>query len=103
MDEIGEDQEILIDMYMAQQERSVELGLYFLTFKEKPDEEDPGHSKTELLARVVADPEMLNRLAAHIYAIEELDRELKGVSVHLDLIINLLDQELGLNSNTGPQ
>jgi len=30
MDEIGEDQEILIDMYTAQQVRSVALGIYLM-------------------------------------------------------------------------
>ncbi len=32
MDEIGEDQEILINLYTAQQERSVALGIYLMRF-----------------------------------------------------------------------
>ena len=96
MDEIGEDHEILIDMYMAQQERSVQLGLYLLNLNTALiDQAD--HSFTELLSRVVGDPEMLNRIAAHIFAIEALGYELNSVEAHLDGIMNLLHQELNVD------
>jgi hypothetical protein len=37
---------------------------------------------------------MLNRLAAHRFAVRELDRELESVETQLKEILSLLDHEL---------
>jgi hypothetical protein len=94
LDEIGEDHEILIDMYMAQQERSVELGLYAFTRADAAGDDDIGW-RTRFLTRVLEDEEMLNRLGAHRFATEELNQELAAVGAHLDRILELLRKELG--------
>ena len=95
MDEIGEDQEILIDMYMAQQDRSVELGVYLLSIN---GEFTDGSSRAddEILATVMQDAEMLNRLAAHRFAVQSLNEELHEVEKHLDKILQILKEELGI-------
>jgi len=92
MDEIGEDQEILIDMYMAQQERSVALGIYVMSL-------DGDLADDEILAIVIQDSEILNRLAAHRFAIQSLNDELRMVEEHLDKILRLLDRELGIEES----
>jgi hypothetical protein len=100
MDEIGEDQTILIDMYMAQQERSVELGVYLLGMghdsagsREKRDD--------IILKTVIEDGEMLNRLAAHRFAVISLNDELRGIDEQLSNILALLEKELGMNLSNG--
>jgi len=93
LDEIGEDQEILIDTYMAQQERSVTLGIYVLQFLGETREPGEAHSRDQLRL-AVADVEMKNRLAAHRFAVVELGRELGAVQAQLDQILALLDQAL---------
>jgi hypothetical protein len=93
LDEIGEDHEILIDTYMFQQERSVQLGIYLLQFKgEVGDQADLANA--EAVNLVVRDEEMLNRLAAHRFAVRELDRELESVETQIKEILSLLDHEL---------
>jgi hypothetical protein len=94
LDEIGEDHEILIDMYMAQQERSVELGLYTLA-RPNTNGNTAADWRTEYLRRVLDDEEMLNRLEAHRFATEELNKELEAVGAHLQRLLKLLRAELG--------
>jgi len=96
MDEIGEDQQILIDTYMASQERSVGLGIYLLSLRRELDGDDSS-AQDEILARVLQDVEMLNRLAAHRFATKELDRELEEIHQHLDRILQVLHAELGID------
>ena len=43
---------------------------------------------------------MLNCLAAHKFAVEELNRELSGVEDQLGLILELLEQELSSREKT---
>lgn len=95
MDEIGEDQQILIDMYMAQQERSVDLGIYLLSLRGSLTGISL-QSDDEVLATATNDAEMLNRLAAHRFAIQGLNEELRDVEDHLDKILHLLEEELGI-------
>jgi hypothetical protein len=99
MDEIGEDHRILIDMYMAQQERSVELGIYVMGLGGDLAD-DPPQADDEILAIVIQDSEMLNRLAAHRFAVQSLNQELSVVEDHLDDILQLLEQELGIGDST---
>jgi hypothetical protein len=97
MDEIGEDQEILIDTYMASQERSVDLGVYLLSLRGELGDHAL-QADAEILTTVVQDAEMLNRLAAHRFAVQSLNEELSDVNEHLDNILQLLEQELGIGS-----
>jgi hypothetical protein len=99
MDEIGEDQQILIDMYMAQQERSVDLGIYLKSLRGSLTGNSL-QSDDEILTTVMNDAEMLNRLAAHRFAIQGLNEELHEVEEHLDNILQLLEQELGIEAST---
>jgi hypothetical protein len=97
MDEIGEDQEILIDTYMAVQESNVDLGIYLTSLHG----ELGNHSlqaDDEILAAVTQDVEMLNRLAAHRFAVQSLNEELSEVEEHLNHILRLLEQELGIEN-----
>ena len=98
MDEIGEDQEILIDMYMAQQERSVDLGIY-LTRLRGDITDDSSRADDAILTTVIQDAEILNRLAAHRFACQGLNDELGDVEEHLDRILQLLEQELELEAS----
>ena len=93
MDEIGEDQNILIDMYMAQQERSIELGIYLMDIDGEITEESAG-ADAKILLTVIMDQEMLNRLAAHRFAAQSLNEELYEVGAHLDDILLALEHEL---------
>ncbi len=93
MDEIGEDQYILIEMYMAQQERSVELGVYLMDIHGEIANES-ADADARILRTVIDDQEMLNRLAAHRFAAQSLNEELHDVGVHLDKILLALEQEL---------
>ena len=95
MDEIGEDQEILIDTYMANQERSVDLGIYLTSLRAEMSG-DSSQADSEILAAVLQDAEMLNRLAAHRFAVQSLNEELGTVNEHLDNILQLLERELGV-------
>lgn len=95
MDEIGEDQNILIDMYMSQQERSVELGIYLMSAGGGLDN-DSSIIADAILKTVTEDAEMLNRLAAHSFAVRSLNEELVEVEVHLNRILQALGEELGL-------
>ncbi len=95
MDEIGEDQEILIDTYMANQERSVDLGIYLASLRAEISG-DSSQADSEILAAVLQDAEMLNRLAAHRFAVQSLNEELGTVNEHLDNILQLLERELGV-------
>jgi hypothetical protein len=95
MDEIGEDQNILIDMYMAQQERSVELGIYLMSANGDQDDVSPNIAD-DILKIVTGDTEMLNRLAAHSFAVRSLDEELEEIEVHLNRILQSLQEELGI-------
>jgi hypothetical protein len=93
MDEIGEDQYILIELYLAQQERSVELGVYLLDIHGEITKES-ADADARVLRTVIDDQEMLNRLAAHRFAAQSLNEELHDVGVHLDKILLALEQEL---------
>ena len=101
MDEIGEDQAILIDMYMAQQERSVELGIYMMNsanenFVNSVDVDG------DVLRIVIKDEEMLNRLAAHRFAVQSLNDELTDVANHLDMILLALERQLNAANKNEP-
>ena len=101
MDEIGEDQAILIDMYMAQQERSVELGIYMMNsanenFVNSVDVDG------DVLRIVIKDEEMLNRLAAHRFAVQSLNDELTDVANHLDMILLALERQLNAANKNQP-
>jgi hypothetical protein len=101
MDEIGEDQAILIDMYMAQQERSVELGIYMMNsanenFVNSVDVDG------DVLRIVIQDEEMLNRLAAHRFAVQSLNDELIDVANHLDMILLALERQLNAANKNEP-
>lgn len=98
MDEIGEDQEILIDMYMAQQERSVDLGIYLMSLRGDITG-DSSRADGAILTAVIQDAEILNRLAAHRFACQGLNDELGDVEEHLDRILRLLEQELGIETS----
>ena len=93
MDEIGEDQYILIEMYLAQQERSVELGVYLMDIHREIAKKS-ADADARILRTVIDDQEMLNRLAAHRFAAQSLNEELHDVGVHLDKILLALEQEL---------
>lgn len=95
MDEIGEDQEILIDTYMDVQERSAELGIYLLALRAELNDAPP-QRKQEILNAVIQDAEMLNLLAAHRFAVRELGDELQTIDEHLERILRVLEQELGV-------
>ena len=95
MDEIGEDQKILIDMYMAQQNRSVDLGIYLVGLRGELAD-DSLQADDQILTTVLQDSEMLNRLSAHRAAIQYLNEELSEVEKHLGMILQLLEQELGI-------
>ena len=93
MDEIGEDQRILIDMYMAQQERNIELGIYLMDIDgEKTSESAEADAK--ILLTATSDQEMLNRLLAHRFAVQSLNDELYEVEAHLNDILFALEWEL---------
>ena len=98
MDEIGEDQEILIDMYMAQQERSVDLGIYLMSLGDALADKSL-RADDKILEIVIQDSEMLNRLAAHRFAIQSLNEELSVVGEHLDKVLLFLEQELGIRES----
>ncbi len=98
MDEIGEDQEILIDMYMAQQERSVDLGIYLVSL-DGALADNSLWADDKILEIVIQDSEMLNRLAAHRFAIQSLNEELSVVGEHLDKVLLFLEQELGIRES----
>lgn len=98
MDEIGEDQEILIDMYMAQQERSVDLGIYLMSLGDVLADKSL-RADDKILEIVIQDSEMLNRLAAHRFAIQSLNEELSVVGEHLDKVLLFLEQELGIRES----
>lgn len=93
MDEIGEDQEILIDTYMAIQNRNVELGIYLLNLRGELND-DSRQSDYEILKAAIQDPEMSNSLAMHRFAVQELNGELAAVEAHLNRILQMLEQEL---------
>lgn len=93
MDEIGEDQEILIDTYMAVQERNVDLGIYLTSLRGELGNHS-SQADDEILAAVTRDSEILNRLAAHRFAVQSLNEELGAVENHLNHILRLLEQEL---------
>ena len=92
MDEIEEDQDILIHMYLAQQERVVEIGLYEkgidLRIPPSPDQ------ARALLSTALNDELMRNRLAAHAVAVDGLDEELADLSTKLDRLIQQLRSRL---------
>lgn len=92
MDEIGEDQNILIEMYMAQQERSVELGIYLMDIDGEITKQS-ADADERILRTVIEDQEMLNHLAAHRFAAQSLNEELHDVGFHLDRILWALEQE----------
>lgn len=98
MDEIGEDQKILIDMYMAQQERSVNLGIYLMSLRGDITD-DASRANDAILKMVIEDAEILNRLAAHRFACQGLNDELGDVEEHLDNVLRLLEQELGIEAS----
>jgi hypothetical protein len=98
MDEIGEDQKILIDMYMAQQERSVDLGIYLMSLR-GDIADDASRADDAILTMVIQDAEILNRLAAHRFACQGLNDELADVAEHLDKILRLLEQELEIEAS----
>ena len=98
MDEIGEDQKILIDMYMAQQERSVNLGIYLMSLRGDITD-DASRANDAILKTVIEDAEILNRLAAHRFACQGLNDELGDVEEHLDNVLRLLEQELGIEAS----
>jgi hypothetical protein len=93
MDEIGEEHYILIELYLAQQERSVELGVYLMDIHREIAKES-ADADARILRTVIDDQEMLNRLAAHRFAAQSLNEELHDVGVHLDKILLALEQEL---------
>jgi hypothetical protein len=93
MDEIGEDQSILIDMYLAQQERSIELGIYLMEIDGEITAE-PAEADARILLTAISDQEMLNRLAAHRFAAQSLNEELYEVRTHLNNILSALEREL---------
>ncbi len=95
MDEIGEDQEILSDMYMAQQERSVDLGIYLMSLGGALADKLL-RADDKILEIVIQDSEMLNRLAAHRFSIQSLNEKLSVVGEHLDKVLLFLEQELGI-------
>ncbi len=97
MDEIGEDQEILIDTYMAIQERNVDLGIYLLGLRGE-SMNNSSQNDYEILKTVIEDAEMLNRLAAHRFAVDALNEELSQVDSHLDRILLAIEQQLGRES-----
>lgn len=90
LDELEEDHAILIEMYMAQQERLVQLGLYLQLMPGDLDG-DRTRAAREALAEAIADVELRNRLAAHAVAIRGLLDELRLVGRHLEHIVGLLD------------
>ena len=98
LDEIGEDQEILIDMYMAQQERSVDLGIYLISLDGALADKSL-QADDKILEIVIQDSEMLNRLAAHRFAIQSLNEELSNVGEQLDKVLLFLEQELGIRES----
>lgn len=98
MDEIGEDQEILIDLYMAQQERSVDLGICLMSLGGALADKSL-RADDKILQIVIQDSEMLNRLAAHRFAIQSLNEELSVVGEHLDKVLLFLEQELGIRES----
>ena len=93
MDEIGEDQNILIDMYMAQQERNVELGIYMMSNLNDVTKNLESTDNLTLIT-IINDAEMLNRLAAHSFAIKSLNDELKEIEDHLLKLIPMLKNEI---------
>jgi hypothetical protein len=54
----------------------------------------------EVLTIVIQDSEMLNRLAAHRFAVQSLNEELSVVEDHLEDILQLLEKELGIGDST---
>lgn len=93
VDELTEDHAILIDMYMAQQERSVELGIY-ATLRRAELEGGDDRTSRSVLRQVINDGEMLNRLSAHAEAIEGLGLELVDAEARIRRVLTLLDQAL---------
>jgi len=83
MDEIGEDQYILIEMYLAQQERSVELGVYLMDIHREIAKES-ADADARILRTVIDDQEMLNRLAAHRFAAQSLHSSICSENRSLD-------------------
>jgi hypothetical protein len=92
MDELAEDLDILIDMYLAQQERSVQLSIYLRARRASLSDSQPEAAR-EIIRTVMADVEMLNRLAAHAAAIEGLEDELNEARRTLSSILDLLPEE----------
>ncbi|MDX1571854.1 MAG: hypothetical protein R3200_15340 [Xanthomonadales bacterium] len=92
MDEIEEDEDILIHMYLAQQERAVEIGLYDkgIDLRTPPS---PDQARA-MLSTALNDELMRNRLAAHAVAVDGLDEELADLSIKLDRLIQQLRSRL---------
>jgi hypothetical protein len=81
----------MIDMYMAQQERCVQLGIYepMLTSGSAGTET---HRQT--LRMALGDKELRNRLAAHAVAIDGLLEELAAVGLRIEGMPSSLGAEL---------
>ncbi len=92
IDELTEDLDILIQMYLAQQERSVQLGIY-LRDRRANLADVRGDTARGILRTVMSDEEMLNRLAAHAFAIESLEEELVSARQSLVAILDLLPRD----------
>ena len=94
IDEIGEDQDILIDMYIAQQERNVQLGIYRLLASADAAVGATDVARSVIL-KAIGDEEMVNRLLAHRFAVQSLNDELAAIESYLGRVLALLEREVG--------